>query len=238
MLGITPPKYRKEGELSNIANYFYTWFSEVIDKPDVVIWNGDLVDGEGRRESTYHVTTDIYEQLDMACDVVKMVGAKKNIFVFGTAYHTGYIFDYEKVIAKEFNEDIKTRQKVEIGGIRFDCMHTVGKSGTPTGGDIMLRKAGLWSAIYDQLDGRDHADIVVRSHIHEYRLIANEHIKVVTTPAMKLGLADYDRYGRKLDGYYSVGFIEFNFKNGACQSTVYPIPHLFKYEISGGYKKV
>ena len=91
-------------------------------------------------------------------------------------------------------------------------MHTVGKSASPVAGDTQLRKTKLWSNIYDLVDGRDEtADFIIRSHAHEYRGIFDENSVAIILPALKLGLPDSDRYARRIEGYYSVGFVEFDF---------------------------
>jgi len=240
ILGLTPPSYQNTShKMNKIISQYWGWFKDSVKgNYDVAIWNGDLVEGEGRHETSHHLTTDINEQIEMAIEIIKTVGARKNIFIYGTPYHAGTILDYEAVIAKEFNSDIHSRQKVEIDGVKFDIMHTVGKSGTPVGGDIMLTKAGLWSMIYDVMDGRPHADIILRSHAHEFRYTGNSQVKAFLIPALKLGKPDFDRYARRLDGRYNVGFLEFHYKKGDNPLNVYPITKLFPYQISGGYKKI
>ena len=228
ILGLTPKKYQTN-ELK-ITSEFWTWFKSSLGKYDVAIWNGDLIEGEGKKESSHHITTDINKQIEIAAEVINTVNAKRNFFCYGTAYHTGNIMDYEKVIADYFGGDIKTKQKLKLKGYNFDIMHHMGKTGTPVGGDISLRKGGIWSMIYDTIDGRETADYIIRSHAHEYRFLGNEHMTAIITPSLKLGLPDYDRYPRRLDGYYSVGFLEFEINKVADWNS-----KLFKYKISGDY---
>lgn len=240
LLGLTPPKYqRKDFELSDLVSEFWIWFRKSVPKKiDYAIWNGDLVEGEGKHESEYHLTTNIETQQKIAIDIIKYVNAKKNIFVYGTPYHTSGTTEYEKPIADHFGEKISFKRKVEILGIRWNIMHTIGKTGTPVGGDIMLKKAGLWSMIYDTIDGRAPADIIIRSHAHEYRFLGNDMIKAFILPALKIGKPDFDRYARRLDGWYNVGFLEFNYNKKTHPATIFPVPHLFKYHVQEGYKKI
>lgn len=242
LLGLTPPKYQRGGwKLSHLMSDYWDWFESKIKKvgkPDYAIWTGDIVDGEGKRDTSHHLTTDPEQQQDMAIDIIKMVGAKKNVFVYGTPYHTGSVIDYENRIAEHLGESISYKQKVNIGGVRFNIMHTTGKSGNPVGGDIGIKTASVWSLLYDLIDGREHADIVLRAHAHEYRHVGNELIKAFIQPALKIGKPDHDRYPRRLDGWYTVGFLEFDYKKGTPAQNVWPNLHQYKYLVQEGYVEI
>lgn len=235
-MGLTDSKRLRHFEYSDLMYEYWLWFQNNLSHYDFAFFLGDLVEGEGRHETTFHLTTDVSEQIDMAVDIIKMINAKKNVFVYGTAYHTGKIMDYENQIAKEFGGDIAAYKKISVDGVRFDLSHDIGKSGTPTGGDIALKKEMLWTWLYDLMEsGRtETADYILRGHAHEYRGVFNETTTAIICPALKIGIPDLDRYARKVKGWYTVGFMECEIIDGKANMT----PKLFKYQIKmGGYEK-
>jgi predicted phosphodiesterase len=195
------------------------WFCDSIrslGKIDVAFWMGDIVDGEGRKEHRFHDFTDVGLQIEKGKELVKFVGAKHNIAVYGTPYHTGCFMDYEKQIFNEFGGNIRTEQRVEIDGVKFQFKHATGKSGTPVGGDVALRRAEVW----DKYKNTEHADIILRGHAHEYRYIGNEKSFVGICPALQIGDPNYYDYARKLEGNYSFGFLSFE--------TDFPDKHIYE----------
>lgn len=236
LMGLTPPGFIDIGEkifeLKDLMNNFWGWFiSRLIGPFDYALWLGDLVDGEGPKDSSFHLTTNMDIQIQMAQAVIDTVNAKHNIFVYGTPYHTGNRFDFENLVAKKYGGDIDARKKIKIGGVKFDLMHAIGKSDTPVGGDIMVKKAALWSLIDDVLQGRtEHADYLLRGHAHEYRMDENEICTGIICPSLQLGIKRFNRYARKLQGWYSVGFlvIDINPENGTHRLHKYFFRHQYR----------
>lgn len=241
LLGLTPKKYMRGGwGLELLIEEYWNWFVNEIPKDiDLLICNGDLIDGEGKKNSKDHLTTDIDAQVEMAIEIIETINAKKHIFTFGTPFHTGSSYDAEKQIAKNFDADIRTCQKLKLNGINFNIAHTVGKTGTPVGGDIMIKKKMIWSSIYSIMDGDEQPDIIIRSHAHEYRAVGNTLSKAFVCPALQLGHQDHNQYARRLDGWYDVGFIVFNIEDKCEALNLWPELHIFKYKINdGGYKTI
>lgn len=213
LLGLTNPKNFKGGfELNPLMEDLWNWFFDSLPKDiDAVIWNGDLIDGEGRHETAFHLTTDVDVQIEMVEEIIDKVGAKRNIFTFGTPYHTGKYMDYERQIAKNFGGDIRAIQYCEFNGVKFNVAHTIGKTNTPVGGDIMRKKMQIWDVIESYMEGEENADYIVRNHIHEYGFVGNDLGIVITSPAMQIGSKDHNRYARRMSGgWYSVGYLSFD----------------------------
>jgi hypothetical protein len=234
LMGLTPPGFMGEKlfELTGLTGDFWKWFvSNLVGPFDYALWLGDTIDGEGPKDSAFHLTTNVAIQVEMAKEVIRTVNAKHNIFVYGTPYHTGNRFDFEDLVAKDFGGDIDARKKIKIGGVKFDLSHAIGKSDTPVGGDIMVKKATLWSLIDDVLQGRtEHADYLLRGHAHEYRLDENEMCTGIICPSLQLGIKKFNRYARRLSGWYSVGFlvIDINPINGSHRLHKYFFRHQYK----------
>jgi len=235
-----PPFNPRREELIPLRKEFYEWFKAElgsVGSVDYCFNLGDNTDGEGKRGNMYHDTTDVGEQIDEAIEILKMIPAKKHVMVYGTDYHTGRILEYEKVIAEKLGCDIRSEQRVSVNGVKFNLAHQIGKSGVPRGGDIQVRTKQLQTILDDVLNSnKGIADIVIRGHAHEWRYVENALGIGIICPAMKLGLKDYEPYARKIGGYYTVGFLEFNV-NSADDFGLKK--HFFKYKLgNGGYRKL
>jgi len=237
LLGLTPKSYQRGNwRLSHASSKFWDWFvaNTKNKKYDVAAWLADMCEGEGKHDSTFHLTTNIEEQIDMAIEIVNTVGAKRNIFVYGTPYHTSGALDYESILARHFDEEIKTRYKAEIGGVKFIFRHVLGKTSTPVGGDIMLRKESLWDIIENPPEER--ADWLFFGHVHEFRSVSSVDCTAVAAPALKIGARDFDKYARRMSGgFYHVGFIEGEIKKGRF---LMEPPIIWPYKVEEGYEKI
>lgn len=219
LLGLTPPEWwRQSGDVRVFQETFWRWFCDALDPSgyDIMLHAGDLVEGEGKHDTSFHLTTDINEQVRIAVAVCEQVKATRHIFVSGTSYHGGSIMDYEKAVADHFYDGgFSWMRKLDIEGVKINLAHTVGKTTTPVGGDIMLRKQAIWNQLHTAADGVEPADLILRGHIHEARGIEQEGRLVLSCPALKLGNPDYDRYARKMQGgFYTVGFRELWIEDG------------------------
>jgi hypothetical protein len=94
----------------------WRFFSDGINKYapcDVVLANGDLIDGNAKKNGGVElITTDRFEQARMAIRILNQIkdcnGNRpiKWMFTYGTPFHTGTEEDFEQVIAKEFKAPI------------------------------------------------------------------------------------------------------------------------------------
>jgi len=84
-------------------------------RPDVLVLNGDLVDGQGRKSSGVEQwTTDPWEQIEHAAELIRMWKAKKIYVIGGTDYHqllgnTG--FEMEELLARELKAEFYPNQE-------------------------------------------------------------------------------------------------------------------------------
>jgi hypothetical protein len=210
LYGLTPERYHSDlphyGELARI---FWKWFSGKMAELgpfDICVHNGDAVEGEGKKESREHLTTDTGRQNKIAIECLETTRAKKFYMTYGTPYHCTGTEDYERNIAEYLQAPIKNKLKLKIGGYVFDFKHHTGKSSIPHGGGTLLEKRTVWEHLKHTTEGHSLPDITVRSHIHEHRTIDDRLGLSMTTPALKLGDTVL---GRKYDGWYDVGFYVF-----------------------------
>jgi len=194
-------------------------------KTDILIVNGDLIDGSGKRSGgTECITTDMLAQAEMAAEAIKAVIHKntKVYIVRGTPYHTGQDSDFENVVAQHLGASHRVRIKdhlyLSIEGWLFDVKHKVGSSGVPYGRHTAVAKESLWAKLWVQ-EFEDHpqSDVIIRSHVHYFNGSFGPDFIGLTTPALQ-GLGS--KYGaRQCSGIVNWGWVEFD-----VQKNVRPWP--------------
>jgi hypothetical protein len=231
LVGLTPPAWQTDSSESNgrtkrvkfalIQREAWQWYIKnvVANGPyDLVVINGDAIDGRGDRSGgCEQITTNRQEQVDMACYAIRqaLVGNPKLVMTYGTAYHTGDQEEWENDIAKELKaEKIGAHEWVEIGGVMFDFKHFISGSQVPTTRGTGLKKAALWNILWADRDYAPRANVLVRSHVHYFNAAMDtiEPRLQLTTPALQ---AMGTRFGsRRCEGLVDFGFIVFETHRG------------------------
>lgn len=173
-VGITSPEYNFQTNdiYHDIRSELYNYYKETIEslKPiDLLVHNGDAIDGKGNRSGgTELILPDPHEQINCIYSCLKIADAKDYVFTYGTTYHTGSDTDYEKQLADKFSASIRSHQWLEINGLIFDVKHHIGNSGIPHGKGTPISKDWLWNQIWALHDEQPKADIIIRSHVHNF----------------------------------------------------------------------
>ena len=117
-VGLTPPKWQwrataghtRRDKIATIQAEQWAWYAATIKRigpVDLVLANGDLIDGSGHRSGgTEQITTDRQEQTDMAVECLRAIKARQYVMTYGTAYHTGDEEDFEDHIAERMDAQI------------------------------------------------------------------------------------------------------------------------------------
>lgn len=171
------------------------WCAEL--QPDVLIVNGDAIDGKGKKSgSTELLTSDRTEQIDMAVACIKETNAKRIVMSYGTAYHTGYDEDWEKEIADKANaESIGGEDDLNVSGLIINYRHHSGRSSIPHGRGTPLARARLWNVLWAQRGEYPKAKIIIRSHVHYHTYIGETDWVAISTPALQ---AYGSKYGTRI----------------------------------------
>ena len=238
-VGLTPPSYNhKPDEDKNDPKWtLYVARKKLWDifarevkarpRPDVMVANGDLIDGRGERSGcTELLTSDRDEQSEMAAAVIRSVKPKKLVMTYGTPYHTGSNGeDFESVIKKAINVDplgnpyknrvdvtLKAHAYFKIGGVTFDCKHKIGASQIPHGRATALMRENLWSSVWNEYKDVPRADVFIRSHVHYHVFCGDTKKLMMTLPALQ---AQGSKYGaRQCSGIVDWGFVWFECDKG------------------------
>lgn len=221
LVGLTPPGWwspdnRRHRRFRKVQQEMWDWYiASLAQLPplDFVFWNGDLIDGSGRRSGgTECITTDLSDQRDMAIEVVAKSfrgrGPKKKdpalmVHTFGTAYHVSEGEDHERAIADVFGAKIGSHEWVQVEGVTFDLKHHVCSSSVPHGRATAIKRDALWSDIWAEADRTPRADVLIRSHVHYHEYSGNPRKLAMTLPALQ-GYAT--KYGaRRCSGIVDIG---------------------------------
>jgi len=227
IVGLTPPLYQyksnknspaKKNKFGKIQKQCWDFYCKTIDelKPiDVLICNGDLIDGRGEMSgSTELITPNRQEQCTMAMEVINYAKSKntKVVVLYGTAYHVGSLEDWENSIADGVKaEKIGSHEWVDVNGVVFDIKHHLSSSSLPHTRHTSIAKERLWNTIWAEHKEQPTASIIIRSHVHYYTYCGNDRFLGITTPALQ---AMGSKYGaRRCSGHVDFGLLSFNINN-------------------------
>lgn len=214
-VGLTPPSWNPEFEADHSSKYrSYMWkkYTESVEalKPiDVLVANGDLIDGRGERSGSVElITVDRRAQCRMAAECIKVAEAQKIIITRGTDYHVGNEESWEDLVADFTKAEIGDIRNVDVNGLLFNFRHHIGGSQTPIGRTTPLAREAAWNALWNVRQGFPLSDVIVRSHVHYHTYAGGPGWLAMTTP----GLQGYGtRYGeRRMSGLIDFGFVYFD----------------------------
>ena len=222
--GLTPPDYQWSGEWGEVQRelwYEYNNLIAKIGKADVLLINGDTIDGSGSRAGgTEAIKTSSLEQTDMAIECIKpwLHDMTKVIASYGTAYHTSTSGeDFEKIVTDKIGGEIHSEPFIDIEGVVFGMKHFIGQSSIPHGRGTALLRDVLWNIIWAARQEQPQCDVVIRSHVHaffEATMIGpkGKMVQGVITPALQAAQTKYG--GRIMSGTVDFGLIEYDVDNG------------------------
>ena len=219
VLGLTHPGYDfTTGHKTKTAHYavrrtIWNWYKDTVQrlKPDIVIMNGDCIDGKGEKSGgTELLTLDRDEQCEMAIAGLQAIPRRPKLFMsYGTGYHTGNNEDWEDIIAREMKaEKIGAEDTIDVNGLLINYRHHIPRSGIPHGRHTAAAKERLWNLIWAERGEYPKADIIVRSHVHYHAFCGGPGWLAMTTPALQ-GYGS--KFGaRVVTGTVDVGMVHFD----------------------------
>jgi len=219
--GLTPPAWQYqpgsvEEKYAKFQHLMWTWYTETIEalKPiDLLVMNGDAVDGKGEKSGgTELITADRNSQTNMAIECINVAEAEKIIMVYGTGYHTGQDEDWEDVIAEKLGVEIHSHPSVTVEGVAFDFKHKISSSVIPHGRHTGPARDKLWNVLWAHKKLRPDADVLVRSHVHYWTQSSDTFGTVITTPCLE---GPGSKFGaRACSGIIDIGLVSFDCDNG------------------------
>ena len=193
------------GAIGHIQRSFWKWYeAEVatVAPVDVLVCNGDLIDGRGERSNGQElIVSSIDEQIEMAYRAAALWRAGRVAVIAGTPYHTGAGEEKERLLAQRLGGTFHAEHTLQHGPCRLHFRHPVG-GGTAAGRVSTLLRDQIARILYDERIKRPERYLVVRSHAHAYLSVATSAGRGLITPGLQLRT----RYGNRLDGHTDVGF--------------------------------
>lgn len=178
--GLTPPSYqsavpetapRERHKDAEWARLSWEWFRgelRRLPRPDLLLFNGDAVEGKGVRSGgTELITADREEQVEMALAVIEEVRAQRVTMTFGTAAHVGEDEDWESILARRYGaEKIEAEAHLDIRGLQICARHHIGGGSAPAGRATQMVNAQIKQLLWTAHEQQPRANLILRAHIH------------------------------------------------------------------------
>jgi hypothetical protein len=219
-VGLTPPAWQSGGELGVIQKALWDHYAETVQsigKVDLLIVNGDTIDGKGKRSGgTELIEPDLTRQTEMAAECVDLVKTNRVVMTYGTPYHTATDCgaDTESQLIKDLKLKKPSRtvtvgghEWIDVNGMIFDVKHKVGSSGIPHGRATAIKKEALWNMLWAEREQNPKAHVFLRSHVHYHEYAGNSEYLAMTLPALQ---GPGSKYGvRQCSGTVDFGLVSF-----------------------------
>ena len=211
IFGMLPPGFiTSEGipKLQN-AGQKYLWecwidFNDRLKefKPDAIIMNGDANDGNQRKQEGTELSLNLLvDQIRAAVTCLTVTKKRapnaKWYFTRGTAYHVGQAGQYEEEIAKQIGAEkyssvgtgiyVREILWLNVEGVIIEAAHHIGVS-QGFYRLTQLDKEMQWSAMAakDDTKGVPKADLLIRSHVHNFQHAEHASKQGLVTPCWQL----------------------------------------------------
>lgn len=224
-VGLTPPKFQSQRhgrKYFDIQRELYSFYKTEIErlKPiDILIHNGDAIDGKGFRSGgTELIEPDRTKQVDMAVDNLLLADANHYVLTYGTPYHVGTEDDFEGIIVtrlkdKGYDATIEGQSWITVNGITFDIKHKVGSSSVPYGRATQQEKENFHNLVWADIGEQPRANCVLRSHVHYFVFSGDAQHLAMALPALQGQGAKFGQ--RQCSGVVDFGFVYFDiYENG------------------------
>lgn len=219
VFGLAPPDFITSDDivlsLNKAQQYLWECWVDFASRtgkydPDIVIVNGDLVEGIQRKEGGLGLSLrSMVDQKAAAIEVLTLLKKAvrsdcKFFFVQGTKYHTGENGEAEEDVAALFGARryssvgagrlVREVLWLDVSGVIVECAHAIGGT-TGFYRATALDREMQWSAMAgkDESKGVPKADILLRSHVHFFISLEHASKQGAILPCWQL----QTRYARK-----------------------------------------
>jgi hypothetical protein len=205
--GLTPPEFwvnehdAATNRLERECWEFYSNTLKQIGDVDVVVLNGDAIDGKGKRSGGSELlTTDLFIQSKIVRRCVEEINFNKFFMTYGTPYHVSSDGDdFEISIAEYFGGVIKDHLWLDVNGCVIDFKHKISGSSVLSSRVSALIKEYQWNREWSKINGAPEADVFIRSHVHYHMSVKDPNTFFgATTPALQAPDTKYG--GRQCSG--------------------------------------
>lgn len=224
LTGLTPPEHMSDDTRAT-QEPLWKWYVDTLAKigpVDALVVNGDMVDGEGKKETLGHLTTDTMKQAGMAAECIGKVKAERVFLTYGTPFHTVGSFSYEEAVAEKLNQTVEDSVMVDMQGVKFNFRHACGRSDIPYGQGTQTFKEAILDVLRADAGEYESADVTVRAHVHYYCRMEVGKRSALTLPCLQIPESVYGRKCRH--AYYDIGMVLFRVVDGCVNYEPYIMP--------------
>jgi 3',5'-cyclic AMP phosphodiesterase CpdA len=172
----------QEVKISRAQHWFWDNFLDLIEKvdkykPDVLIINGDALEGDTKNRSNQLITRNTTTIVNIASETLEPLINKVPAvyFVRGTGAHGGKSGCLEESLAKDFDNSVKIGNNLShwslnliADGMRISAAHHTTMGGLPwTKANAANSMAAKIMFQYAQ-DGEKVPDLAIRGHVHRW----------------------------------------------------------------------
>lgn len=218
MSGLTHPDWMTgkgiDSDFAKLQREMWDNYLEMIDhfgKVDIVVVNGDVIDGKGTRSGgTELITTDLFKQAEMAIAALSELKGTQYYFTYGTPYHTSSEGgeDFDKIVSDAFDSKIYDELDLQVEDVLFNIKHKVSTSTSPYNRAQPVGKHRLWDALKSIRNNDEKASVFIRSHVHYFSFCGEAKWTGFTLPALQ---ANATKFGaRQCFGSTDWGMCLFN----------------------------
>lgn len=178
-------------------------------RPDIIILNGDGIDGPGKRNNFDIHETDVGLQAGVCAGFMNEFKAKEGFIICGTDYHCAGDTDHERMIGMALEADwdgkVHWELLLNINGYRMHFRHHHSSSGVKHGRFTAMARTRGWFETEAFFHDAPKVDLLVRSHVHYFTWQEDSFSAGMTTPALQ---ARGSRYGTlRCDGHVDFGAV-------------------------------
>jgi hypothetical protein len=187
------------------------WY-EMVDecpRPDVLLLNGDLIDGKNYKDSGLGVwTTDMHLQAAALADLVKMLKPRQIIATSGSPYHTDRNPNMDRIAVEKCGGTFKGGfASVNFDGLRVYAQHKVSVSKIWQYRTTSIARALVMATLNEPEYG--HYNILLKSHAHYFTYAGFSSSIGMVLPCWKA----YDAFGDTNVEFANpaLGYVRFDF---------------------------
>lgn len=209
-------------------------YEELCDEyrnPDVLMANGDLIDGANYKESGLGVfTTDLNLQAELFEYLIDYLKPRKIIGTTGSKYHSGANPNMDQVALEKVGGEFKGGYGIiDVNGCRIYAQHKIAVSkstwqyrSTPLGRAIVLAR------LADETYGK--INILCKSHAHYFNYVGFSDCLGMIMPCWKA----YDPFGDTAIEFNNpaVGYVVFDVESDGSYQFNYNIQHFKQSELN------
>lgn len=197
-----------------------------IGKIDVLVLNGDLVDGVNKHSEGYGIwSCTKEEQIRQAVkfgEIIKKMGVKEIYGTKGSAYHCGDNICADLEVVQRLGGKFKTSHFLTFRDVNFNVAHKIGytKNDRTKSNAAMAELAAAVSN--EKVYG--NVDVIVRSHVHYFAQASYDDKTCFTTPALKARDDYAETGGLGMAPRFGMIYVDVNHGDWHVEPVLFQIP--------------